>query len=92
MSTSHSPLKKLKTEAARIAKQLKMLAAGKSTANDPAGKIKAALARETVNFGIVMDDKVLTVEMPWSQIRETSEAGIAEWILDYMRDARAQSH
>jgi hypothetical protein len=39
-----------------------------------------------------MDDKVLTIDMPWVTIRETSEVGIAEYILRHMRDARDVHH
>lgn len=52
------------------------------------GKLAAARQRDIVKFVVAMDDKVLSVEMPWSRIKETSEAGIAEFILQQMRGAR----
>lgn len=51
-------------------------------------KIAAARDRESVRFGVVMDDKVLTIDMPWATIRETSTAGISEYILRQMQEAR----
>ena len=89
MSTSHSPLRKLKAEADRIAAKLKSLEQGDEVgAPDPAGKVDAARQRDAITFGVVMDDKVIKIEMPWTQIRETSEAGISEFILRQMRGAR----
>jgi hypothetical protein len=85
MTTSKSPLRKLKAQADNIAKIMKAVERGEKVAADPAGKMAAALARGMVKFGIVMDDKVITVEMPTATIRETSEAGISEYIVNYMR-------
>lgn len=36
---------------------------------------------------MVMDDKVLEVEMSWATIKATSEAGISEYIVRQMREA-----
>jgi hypothetical protein len=63
------------TQASRVAATLK--AAG-----------GAAHAAEVTSFAIVMDDKILKVEMPWATIRSTSEAGIAEYIFNLMREDR----
>lgn len=92
MSTSHSPLRKLKAEADRIAAQLKALDRGDHGAHDPAGKIAAAKALDTITFGVVMDDKVLKLDMPWKLIRETSETGLSEWIIKHMRGQREAAH
>lgn len=85
MTTSKSPLRKLKAQADNIAKIMKAIERGEKVAADPAGKIAAALARGLVKFGIVMDDKVITLEMPTTLIRASSEAAISEWIVNYMR-------
>jgi hypothetical protein len=37
---------------------------------------------------VVMDDKTVTVDMPWATLRGTSEVGLAEYILKQMRGAR----
>ena len=84
MTTSNSPLKKLKAQADGIASALKAASRGEKVANDPAGKIAAALARDSVTFGIVMDDKIVKVDMPWKTIRETDEPGISAWIVEHM--------
>ncbi len=41
-----------------------------------------------IKFGITMDDKIVVITMPWSLMRETSEAGIAEYLLMQMRGVR----
>ncbi len=85
MTTSKSPIRKIKAQADNMARILKAIERGEKVAADPAGKIAAALARGLVKFGIVMHDKIITVEMPTSTIRETSEAGISAYIVNYMR-------
>lgn len=89
MTTSHSPLRVLKTRADRMAAALKAAERGESIAHDPAGKLLAARARESVKFAVVMDDKLLSIEMTWEKIKSTSEVGIAEYLLKHMRQARA---
>lgn len=88
MTTKHSPLRALKAQADKIAAVMK--AAGRGEAVDPrfADKICEALMRDSFKTGIVMDDKVITIEMPWALIRETSEAGISEYVLNQMRETR----
>jgi len=88
MSTSQSPLRKLQAEANRCAAKLKSMASGEPVDGDPLGKVAAALERPSITFGVVMDDKVLKIEMPWASIREHSEAGLAEFILKHMRGSR----
>lgn len=85
MTTSNSPLHKIKAQADKIAASLKAVLRGEKIASDPAGKIAASLARGRVTFGIVTDDKIVKVEMPWDTIRETDEAGISDWIVGHMR-------
>lgn len=92
MSTARSPLRKLRAEADNIAARLKALERGEVGTADPAGKVAAARARESITFGVVMDDKVLRIEMPWDTIRSLSEAGISEWILKQMREQRDAVH
>lgn len=75
MTTARSPLRVIKAHADRIAKELKNIA---GTDVPSAG----------IRFAVVMDDKTLIIEMSWATIKDTSEAGIAEYILRYMRDAR----
>lgn len=92
MTTSHSPLRVLKAQADHIAKHLKAISRGENPIEDRGGKLAAARDRESVKFVVVMDDKVLTIDLPWVTIRETSEVGIAEFILKHMRGARDAEH
>ena len=87
MTTAHSPLRVLKAQAEHIAKLVKAIERGENPVEDRGGKLAAARGRESVTFGVVMDDKFIKIEMPWSTIRETSEVGIAEFILKQMRGA-----
>ncbi len=88
MTTKHSPLRVLKAQADTIAAALKAAERGEKIASDPAGKIAASIAKGIVKFAVAMDDKIISIEMPWSTIRETSEVGIAEFILKHMREQR----
>ena len=92
MTTSHSPLRVLKAQADHIAKTVKAVERGENPIEDRGGKIAVALTKDSVKFGVVMDDKVITIEMTWATIRETSEAGISEFILKQMREARDAVH
>ena len=86
MTTSNSPIRILKAQADNIAKIVKAVERGENPIEDRGGKIAAARNRDSVKFGVVMDDKVIMVDMPWATIREMSEVGISEYILKYMRD------
>ena len=92
MSTSKSPLNKLRAEADRCAAKLKSMERGEPVDGDPLGKVAAALKRPSITFGVVMDDKVLKIEMPWSVIREHSEASLSAFILRHMRGSREAVH
>jgi hypothetical protein len=88
MTTSQSPLRVLKAQADHIAKILKAISRGENPTEDRGGKLAAARNRENVKFAVAMDDKILSVDMLWTTIRDTSEVGLSEYILKYMRDAR----
>jgi len=92
MTTSHSPLRVLKAQADKIAQTIKAVERGENPVEDRGGKIAAARDKPGFKVGVVMDDKVLVVEMAWSTIRETSEVGLSEYILKHMRGARETSH
>lgn len=78
MTTSQSPLSLLKSQAEKIAASLKALSRNQSNAVD----------RKSIKFAVVMDDKIVTIDMPWIVVRETSEAALAEYILRQMQGAR----
>ena len=88
MTTSHSPLSQLKAQADKIAATLKAAERGEQIDVRFAEKIEAARSKDSFKVGIVMDDKVITIEMPWATIRGTNEVGLAEYILNQMREAR----
>lgn len=92
MTTKDSPPFILKAQADRIAATLKAAERGETVDFRFADKIAASRGKERFKIGIVMDDKVITIEIPWATIRETSEAGIAEYILKQMREARDAQH
>lgn len=88
MTTSRSPLSQLKAQADKIAATLKAAERGGKIDVRFAEKVEAARTKESFKMGIVMDDKIITIEMPWATIRSTNEAGIADYILNQMREAR----
>lgn len=85
MTTARSPLSQLKAQADKIAAMLKAAERGEKIDVRFAEKIAAARATDSFTVGVVMDDKFLKIKIPWTVIWETSEVGLAEWILDQMR-------
>lgn len=92
MTTKHSPLRQLRAQADKIAAMLKAAERGEKIDVRFAQKIDEARAKPAFKAGIVMDDKVLTIEMPWTLIRDTSEAALAQYIVDQMREASDVAH
>jgi hypothetical protein len=88
MTTKHSPLWQLKAQADLMAAKLKAFERGELPTNDPGGKVAGAREKEAIKFMIAMDDKFISIEMGWALIRTTSEAGISEYIVKQMREAR----
>jgi hypothetical protein len=88
VTTKHSPIGQLRAQANRIAATLKAAERGEKIDVRFAQKIADARTKESFKVGVVMDDKIITIDMPWATVRSTTEAGLAEWILDQMREAR----
>lgn len=88
MTTARSPLSQLKAQADKIAATIKAAERGEKIDVRFAEKIEAARGKDSFKVGIVMDDKIITVEMPWAIIHSTSEVGLAEYILNQMREAK----
>ena len=86
MTTKDSPLSALKAQADKIAAMLKAAERGETPNVPHAEKIMAARDKLAIKVGIIMDDKVLTPEIPWATIRELSEADLSTWIVDQMRE------
>lgn len=92
MTTARSPLSALKAQADKIAAVLAAAERGEKIDVRFAEKIDAARAKESVIFGVVMDDKILKIEIPWTKIRESGETGLSEYILKHMRESRDEVH
>ena len=92
MTTKHSPLNALKAQADKIAAMLKAAERGDKIDVRFAEKIAAARAKGSFKVGIVMDDKVITMELPWSVIRAYAEASLSEYIVNQMREANDVRH
>ena len=88
MTTSQSPLSALKAQADKMAMTIKAFERGEKIDIRFAEKIEAARGKDSIKIGIVMDDKVITIDMPWATIRGTSEVGLSEYIVKQMRGAR----
>lgn len=92
MTTSQSPLRVLKAQADKCASMLKAAERGEKIDVRFGEKIAAARSNPSFKFGIAMDDKVITIDMPWTLINSTSEVGLSEYILKQMRGNRDAVH
>ena len=92
MTTSQSPLRVLKAQADKIAAMIKSAERGEKIDIMFAEKIEAARGKPSLKFGIVMDDKLVSIDMPWATIKSSSEVGLAEYILKQMRGSRDAIH
>lgn len=89
MTTKDSPVAALTGQARKIAATLKAAERGQKI--DPRfdkGFAAARRTRESFKVGIVMDDKIITIEMPWAAIQGTTESWLATYIVGLMREAR----
>lgn len=92
MTTKHSPRHAIKAQADKIAQMLKAAERGDKIDARFAEKIIAARAAYSFKVGIVMDDKIITITLPWSTILETTEAGLSEYIVRKMREEPDVTH
>lgn len=88
MTTKHSPLAMLQGQAKMVAAVLKQAERGDAGPINLTDKVLEARKNPTFKTGLVMDDKVITIELPWTKIAETTEPTLAEYILDLMRESR----
>lgn len=88
MTTKNSPLSALKAQADGIAKML--AAAERGEIIDPKfeAKLKEARGKDVVKVGIIMDDHLISLDIPWTLIHSTGEVAMAEYILKLMRGQR----
>lgn len=94
MTTKHSPLNKLKAEADEIARSMKAIERNDMTGFDTRDveKIRASKNAGVFKTAIIMDDKIIKIEMSWDEIRASSEAGLSEFILGLMKESRDTVH
>lgn len=93
MTTARSALRVLRAQAEKIAAMIKSAERGDPIDSQFAAKVAAAREKnEVLKIGIVMDDKLITIDMPWEAIRDTSETGLSEYILKQMRGSRDAVH
>lgn len=88
MSTKDTPLRVLKAKADKMASILKKIERGEKVDVQFPQRIEEAKKRETFKTGIIMDDKVVTIELSWTKIRETSEPALSDFIVKLMRETR----
>ena len=91
MTTSRSPIRVLKNQADSMAKMLKAVERREFPTVPHAAKIIAARDKPGLKFAVMMDDKLISIEMTWAKIHDTSEAALSAFILKYMRNQRDQS-
>lgn len=84
MSTKHSPRKKIEEEALKIAASLKQnFSEAKEYVDPRTNKIVNSL-----KFGIVMDDKVITIRMPFHLLRESTIEELQEFFVNEMLELK----
>ena len=82
MTTSQSPVEILRKQATIVARSMKDAESGKLRG----GKVSEARAHsDRIVGGIVMDDKVITIELSWETIRASTEEALVEMILKQMQ-------
>lgn len=86
MSTKDTPESKLRRQAAFMARNLKAMAIAPLT--HLSSNVREARGRDVFTTGIVMDDKFIKIEMPWTNIRESTELALTEYIVKLMREER----
>lgn len=90
MTTALSPLRVLKAQADKIAQQIAAAERGEPLPDVRfAAKLREARAKkESVVVGVVMDDKLLKITLPWATIRDCGEVALSAYILRAMREER----
>lgn len=88
MTTRQSSIKRLKAQADSMARILVAAERGEKIDTPFAEKIIAARQGPSVIFAVAMDDKIIKLELAWDMIRDSGRAGVADYILDLMREKR----
>lgn len=88
MTTKHSPPEAIRAQAKEIARLIKEAEKGNPVPPQFKAAIAAARERDVFKVAVVMDDKTLILDLPWSVIRETTRDALMEWIMDAMLERR----
>jgi hypothetical protein len=88
MTTKSSPPHMLRRQAETVAETLKKAERGDKFDAKYTARIAEARERGSFSVGIVMDDKVIKLDISWATIHETTEAALVEYILDLMRETK----
>lgn len=93
MTTKNSPIKKLQTQADEIARIVKELVSKKENGDfihdaKTRAKLDEAKLRGSFKTGVVMDDKVLTIEIPWETVLSSSVKALSALVLVQMREEK----
>lgn len=92
VTTKDSPLSALRSQADNVADMLKRVARGEKIASDPAGKLERSRERQEVTIGIVMDDKIIQLTLPWKKIEDLTVEFLSDFIIDLMREKTGTKH
>lgn len=88
MTTKHSPARALRSQAEMIADTICKAERGEPVSAQFAEKLAEARGKDKLSIAIIMDDKIVSIHLPWSVIKSTGRAGLAEFIFDQMRETR----
>lgn len=86
MTTKNSPIHQLRKQARVIAEVLAKAERGERIEAKFADKLYAARNNPGVKIGVVMDDKIVIIEMEWVKIKGTTLHAMEEYIVGLMRE------
>lgn len=88
MTTKNSPISRLRKQADNIAHLLLAAERGEKINTQFAEKVEAARGKPSINIAVVMDDKIISLDLKWEVIRSSGQAGLSEYILGLMKEER----
>lgn len=92
MSTSNSPVAVIRQQAEKMADMLRAAERGEPVPPPIEQTIREARGRPSITIGIVMDDKVVRIEIPWEKIKNTGRHALTEYIVRLMRGQQDTMH
>lgn len=88
MTTKHSPLRVLKAQSDKIAAMIKAFERGEPVDPNFDTQIREARLRNCFRIGLVMDDKIIKIDLLWTLINSVGEVALSEYILKLMQERR----